>query len=97
LDFDCPSRFRWVELQLESLKNCILPSDVKKVLKSLPKSLDDTYKRILKSIDEQHRQKAVVALQWISHACPLVTIEELAEAIIIDPAVDTPFDPSDRC
>jgi hypothetical protein len=69
---------------------------VKKALKSLPKTLDETYERILMSINEEHKQKALVALQWISHACEPLTLHELAEAVIIDETVDPSFNPSDR-
>jgi hypothetical protein len=57
---------------------------VDKVLKSLPKTLDSAYERILMSIDTEHIQIAHIALRWISRAHKPVTIEELAEAVIID-------------
>jgi ankyrin repeat protein len=90
------NRFRWVDLQLDSLKKCLTYSDVKKALTSLPKTLCESYERILLAIDEIHRQKALIALQWISHCCQPITIEELAEAVIIDPSGTQPFDPRDR-
>ncbi|RDL42520.1 Uncharacterized protein BP5553_02499 [Venustampulla echinocandica] len=88
--------FRWVDCQLDSLKKCITPDDVGKALKSLPRTLDDTYERILMSIPEEHQQKALVALQWISHTCEPITIEQLTEAVIIDPTAETAFDPRNR-
>jgi hypothetical protein len=66
---------------------------VKKALKSLPKTLDE---RILMNINEEHRQKALVALQWISHAGEPITLNELAEAVIIDETADPSFNPNDR-
>ncbi len=90
------SRFRWVDLQLDSLKKCLTYSDVKKALTSLPKTLSESYERILLAIDEEHRRKALVALQWISHCCQPITIEELAEAVIIDPSATQSFNPHDR-
>jgi ankyrin repeat protein len=95
VDFD-ESRFRWVGCQLASLKKCIAPEDVKNTLRSLPQTLDDTYKRILMDIDERHQRKILVALQWICHACEPVTIEELAEAVIIDPTGAVSFSPRNR-
>ncbi len=69
---------------------------MKRALKSLPTTLSETYDRILFSIDERHREKALIALQWISYACQPVGIEELAEAVIIDPTVTPSFNPRDR-
>ncbi|KFZ01436.1 hypothetical protein V501_10001 [Pseudogymnoascus sp. VKM F-4519 (FW-2642)] len=76
--------FLWVACQVNSLRKCVTASDVDKVLKSLPKTLDSAYERILMSIDTEHIQIAHIALRWISHAHKPVTIEELAEAVIID-------------
>lgn len=67
-----------------------------KVLKSLPKTLDNTYERILMSIDTEHIQIAHIALRWISHAHKPVTIEELAEAVIIDLTACPSVNPRNR-
>ena len=83
-------------MQLDSLKKCIAPSDVKKTLKSLPKTLHETYDRILLSIDERHWEKALIALRWISYSCQPIMIEELAEAVIIDPNISPSFNPHER-
>jgi hypothetical protein len=48
------------------------------------------------SIDKIHHQKAFIALQWICHSSAPLTIEELAEAVIIDLTATPPFDPQDR-
>jgi hypothetical protein len=90
------SRFRWVFCQLDSLKKCLTPSDVRKALKSLPKTLDDTYARILLSIDTEQQPKAIAALQWITFSRQPLTIDELAEAVVIDPKWDSAFNPNDR-
>jgi hypothetical protein len=61
-------------------------------MKTLPKTLDEFYDRILLQIEEEDREQAHVALQWIAFAVRPVTLEELAEAIIVtsnkEPAVD---------
>ncbi|KAH8983638.1 ankyrin repeat-containing domain protein [Lactarius akahatsu] len=41
--------FRWVFCQLETLRNC-LPQNVHHILRELPKSLDETYERVLREI-----------------------------------------------
>ncbi|KFY91042.1 hypothetical protein V500_04822 [Pseudogymnoascus sp. VKM F-4518 (FW-2643)] len=88
--------FLWVACQLNSLRKCVTASDVDKVLKSLPKTLDNTYERILMSIDTEHIQIAHIALRWISHAHRPVTIEELAEAVIIDLTACPSVNPRNR-
>jgi ankyrin repeat protein len=68
-------------------------------LKSLPKTLDETYERILLSIEEEHRQKVVTALRWITYqqyTYESFTLVELADAVIIDPKADPPFNPTEH-
>jgi hypothetical protein len=57
---------------------------LRKTLKALPKSLDETYERILTSIEEQHSNLVHMVLQWLAFsACP-VTLAEMAGAHAID-------------
>lgn len=56
--------FRWVFCQIDSLKKCIRPKDVRDALKSLPKTLDDFYARTLLGIDESYRQMACNGLHF---------------------------------
>jgi ankyrin repeat protein len=66
-------------------------------LKSLPKTLDETYERILLSIEEEHRQKVVTALRWITYEqYNYFTLLQLADAVIIDPKADPPFNLAER-
>ncbi|MCJ1244822.1 hypothetical protein MMC30_002022 [Trapelia coarctata] len=88
--------FRWAFCQLEALKNCLRPSDIRKVLSSLPKTLDETYARILLGIDESYREEAIIALQWLTFSARPLTIRELAEAVLVNPRINPPFDPEDR-
>ena len=93
-------RFRWVSCQLDSLRKCLRPGTVKRTLSTLPNTLDETYERILLSIDEQYKQEAQVALTWLVASRRLLTVEELAEAISIETiSIETDsevFDPSNR-
>jgi ankyrin repeat protein len=66
-------------------------------LRSLPKTLDETYERILLSIEEEHRQKVVTALRWITYRQVYhLTLLELSDAVVIDPKADPPFNPTER-
>ncbi|KAH0563190.1 hypothetical protein GP486_002236 [Trichoglossum hirsutum] len=88
--------FRWVFCQLESLRKCLKPNTVRKVLKSLPKTLDDTYARILLSIDDEYHQEAIAAIKWLAFSDRPLRVEELAEAVVIKPQADLPCDPEER-
>ncbi|KIJ23524.1 hypothetical protein M422DRAFT_195819 [Sphaerobolus stellatus SS14] len=76
--------FRWVECQMEVLKKSRRPYDVKQALSSLPKTLDETYKRILLAIPEEDRVYAARLFAWIIHSQSPLCLELLAEAIVID-------------
>lgn len=89
------SRFRWVALQMEELKNLRLtrPRDVMKVLNTLPHDLNATYDRILSRVDPLYSQEVHAALQWLAFANRPLFIEEVAEACIIGPEFTAPVDP----
>ncbi len=76
-------RFRWVYCQLEVLRHCF-PTNVRRVLEELPKSLDETYERILKEINNANREHSYRLLQCLTVAARPLRIEELAELLAID-------------
>jgi len=95
-------RFRWVECQLSTLKHCITLSDVRETLKELPKTLDDTYARILKNIPEKYSKRAHCAMQILVVSYRPLSPVEVADAIAVDhenekfdPTVDRLLDPLD--
>ncbi|KAH9976776.1 hypothetical protein BGW80DRAFT_1558544, partial [Lactifluus volemus] len=75
--------FRWVACQLEVLRKC-LARNVERVLGELPKSLDETYMRLLEGIDEANRDDVHRLLQCLVVAIRPLTVEELAEILAID-------------
>jgi hypothetical protein len=76
-------RFRWVFCQLEILRHCLPPS-VRRTLKELPESLDETYERILKEIKKPNRGLAQRVLQCLVVAIRPLRVAELAEVIAVD-------------
>jgi hypothetical protein len=74
-----------VYCQLESLKKCLRPSDVRKALKNHPKALHETYSRLLAGINEEYQHEALTALRWLAYFERPLTVEELAEALIVNP------------
>src|SRR6266516_2691020 len=57
---------------------------LREALKALPETLDDTYDRILMSIDKNDSQDALRVLQWLVCSARPVRIKEVAEAIATD-------------
>src|SRR6201996_7986118 len=76
-------RFRWVFCQLEVLRHCF-PTNLRDILEDLPKSLDETYKRILKEINNANRVHAYRLLQCLMVASRPLQVEELAEMLVFD-------------
>ena len=81
--FTGPSRFRWAFCQLETLRHCLAPR-VRHILKELPKTLDETYERILKDIHEANRDHAHRLLQCLTVAARPLRVAELAEVLAVD-------------
>lgn len=90
------NRFRWAVCQLDTLRKCIKPSTLRKALASLPKTLDDTYERILCNIDKDHAADALKVLQWLAFSARPLELQEVAEATAITLDELPRFDPEDR-
>jgi ankyrin repeat protein len=61
------------------------------VLSSLPRSLDDTYRRILESIEEQEQGHVRRILQWLCFSKRPLRLEEIAVIYEIADRVQPPF------
>ena len=73
-----------VYCQLEALRHC-LPSSVGGTLDELPKTLDETYERILRGgFNEANREHAHRLLQCLAVAVRPLLVEELAEVLAVD-------------
>ena len=89
-------RFRWVSCQLEELRPCITTGQLKKALQSLPKTLGETYERILHRIPEHQCKYVLQVLQWLAFSkCPL-TLQELAAALEVDIGDGSPVKDDDK-
>ena len=58
-------------------------STLESALTSLPKTLDDTYNRILRAIPPEHKRYATIPLHLIAFSERPVTVEEDVDAIAI--------------
>jgi hypothetical protein len=68
---------------LEILRDCLPPS-VRRTLKELPESLDETYERILKEIKKPNRGLAQRVPQCLVVAIRPLHVAELAEVLAVD-------------
>ena len=69
--------------QLETLR-CSVQPDVRGVLEGLPKTLDETYERVLKDIDENNRESARRLLHCLAVSARPLRVEELAEVLTFE-------------
>jgi ankyrin repeat protein len=76
-------RFRWVFCQLETLRRSVR-RDLRGILKRLPKTLDETYERVLRDINEDNRDHARRLLHCLAVAIRPLRVEELAEILAFD-------------
>ncbi|KIW97054.1 uncharacterized protein Z519_02446 [Cladophialophora bantiana CBS 173.52] len=75
--------FRWVECQLRPLRQCAQSEKhLEKCLRKLPQSLDETYERILCSIES--REEAQQILSLLCFASRPLSVEEVVEALAVD-------------
>src|SRR5713226_7878114 len=77
------NRFRWVFCQLEALRHCLIPR-VRRMLKELPETLDETYERVLRDINKANWDHAHRLLQCLTIAVRPLRVAELAEVLAID-------------
>jgi hypothetical protein len=78
------SRFRWVVCQLDMLRNCVTPHALRKALGSLPKTLDETYERILSNIDESYTTDVQRVISYLAFCQWPPTLNEMVEILAID-------------
>lgn len=90
-------RFRWVDCQLDSIRRCPNAKLLRKALASLPRTLYETYDRILKQIDEDHTEYVRATLKWLAFSIGPVKLNQVVEVLAIDYDKDPPqFIPDDR-
>lgn len=88
--------FRWVECQLNAVSQCLKPGLVQKTLKSLPKTLDDTYTHMLEKIPEDYVEDVRRILSCLICSFHPLAIEEIADTVAIVADGETFFDLDNR-
>ena len=69
---------------------------VRKALKYLPPTLDDTYIRILCSIPDEYHSYDFKVLQWLAFPIRPLSIEDVVDNLAVDEETDTGFNPENR-
>ena len=64
---------------------------MKKALSTLPKTLDETYDRILANIPKEYQEETIQLLQFLTYSERPLTIEEAVDAIAVDLQNDPQF------
>jgi ankyrin repeat protein len=76
-------RFQWVFCQLETLRRGVR-TDVRGILEKLPKTLDETYGRVWKTIHDNNRKYARRLLHCLAVSVRPLRVEELAEILTFE-------------
>ncbi|EWZ28912.1 hypothetical protein FOZG_17467 [Fusarium oxysporum Fo47] len=73
--------FRWAACQLDSLARCLSPRDIKIALKSLPRDLNETYRRMVQNVPSEYKSSAIRLLQFLVYTKRPLTLAEAIEVI----------------
>ena len=65
-------------------------------MNTLPKTLDETYERILSKLDEEYYEYALKIFQWLCFSMRPMRIDEMVEVLAIDSTDDFCFRPEQR-
>ncbi|KAF2187578.1 hypothetical protein K469DRAFT_661544 [Zopfia rhizophila CBS 207.26] len=99
----CKGMFRWAQCQLDTLSQLRTIRAIRHCLLQLPKSLNETYARILRGVSKDEVEILRRALIWVAFAVMPLTVAELGEAVAIEADIHTLddveesqlYDPSD--
>ncbi|KAI1129523.1 hypothetical protein F5Y10DRAFT_276704 [Nemania abortiva] len=90
--------FRWVECQFKELADApvVTEDDLNHYLQSLPRSLDETYARMIENIVPQFRGRAWQMLILLCYAVRPLTNQEMMDALAIELGDNPRFNPARR-
>jgi ankyrin repeat protein len=77
---------------MDVLRTCISLDEIVQALKSLPKTLDETYERVLLRIPAERVKDALRILQWLVFSARPLRINEVAELLVANPERKPEFD-----
>ncbi|RAK96066.1 uncharacterized protein BO80DRAFT_468932 [Aspergillus ibericus CBS 121593] len=74
-------RFRWADLQLKRLEDCNTHAQIEETLKTIPPTLESTYRDVLDRIKPKDQDIARSILIWLSFSVRPLTMREAASAV----------------
>jgi ankyrin repeat protein len=89
-------RFQWVACQLSELQKCTTPRAVRDAVASMPRTLDDTYERMLLRIPDIYARDTSRIFQWMVYSARPLMVEEVSEILAFDPDRNPPLDAQRR-
>ncbi|KAG8531224.1 uncharacterized protein KY384_004582 [Bacidia gigantensis] len=75
--------FRWVDCQFSALESCVTPNMLRETLHSLPETLDDTYKQMLRSIKPGLLDFARRVLTMLCFSARPIEVTEMIDALAV--------------
>jgi hypothetical protein len=81
---------------MEALRECYNQQRLCSALENLPSTLDETYARILETIPEDNLEDAITTLRLLAWSERPLRLEEVVDAIAVQPDVSPSFDPVNR-
>ena len=82
----CDGMFLWIKLQQDRLRSGKSKKDLRNIVQAMPQGLNQTYKRsweTIEALEEADRDRAVNTLRWLTFGYRPLTVQELAEALIV--------------
>jgi hypothetical protein len=90
LDAESFDRFLWARLQLDLISRLTNDKDIREALSRLPRSLNDTYTRLLRqtaTANAENIEEVRLIIVWLVGSREPLTVKQLAEAIAINPTI----------
>jgi hypothetical protein len=89
-------RFRWAFCQLDTLAQCRHEAAVEEALASLPRNLEETYRRMIQCIPAKDQKDAIRLLQFLVHSKRPLRLAEAKEVIATQIEQEPRFDVKHR-
>ncbi|KAF5337853.1 hypothetical protein D9758_016158 [Tetrapyrgos nigripes] len=77
-------QIRWVDCQIQYFHQLGSWRAIRKALKSLPKTLEETYEQALNAVKKEHKEDAQAILKWLLFGYKELNMEMLPEILCID-------------
>lgn len=89
-------RFQYAAQQFDALRSLSSVALIRKALHELPEGLDETYDRLLLSIDPKFQTQVANSLIWLAFSFEPLKLEALAEIFILRPDEEVVLDETER-